>query len=97
LKNGLGKITLNQQRLTSDLSENFVVVTEAIQTILRREGFPEPYEALKQFSRGKKRIAKADVHDFIDSLDVSDDTKDELKALSPEKYLGVSQSLSSLK
>jgi len=97
LKNGLSKITLNRDRLRSDLSENFVVVTEAIQTILRRESFPDPYEALKAFSRGKKRITRADIHEFVDSLEVTEDVKTELKSLTPEGYLGVTQSLTTLK
>lgn len=96
LKTGLGKLTINQSKLQHDLSENFVVVTEAIQTILRREGFPNPYEALKAFSRGKKRISKSDVHDFINSLDVSDEIKEELLALSPETYLGETNTTTAL-
>ncbi|MBI1184510.1 adenylosuccinate lyase [bacterium] len=97
LKTGLGKLTLNNEVIATDLANNFVVVAEAIQTILRREGFPEPYEALKEFTRGKKRISKADIHSFIDSLDVKDMIKEELKELSPETYIGVSNSLTALK
>lgn len=97
LKNGLGKLTLNSEKIAHDLNENFVVVTEAIQTILRREGFPNPYEALKAFSRGKKRISKSDVMDFINSLEISDELKEELMALSPSTYLGETNSLTQLK
>jgi len=97
LKTGLGKLTLNQDQLASDLSNNFVVVAEAVQTILRRENFPAPYEALKAFTRGKKKITKGDLIDFINSLDIKEDLKEELKDLKPETYLGVTQNMTQLK
>ncbi|MGB0431993.1 MAG: adenylosuccinate lyase, partial [Bacteroidia bacterium] len=97
LKNGLGKLTINKEKISYDLNDNFVVVTEAIQTILRREGFPNPYEALKAFSRGKKRINKNDVHDFINGLEIADDIKSELLALKPETYIGETNTISTLK
>lgn len=97
IKNGLSKLTLNELVIQRDLDDNFIVVAEAIQTILRRESFPEPYEALKAFSRGKKRISKSDVHQFINSLEIADEIKEELLALTPNKYIGVSQSLTPLK
>lgn len=97
VKNGLSKLTLNELTIQRDLDDNFIVVAEAIQTILRRESYPEPYEALKAFSRGKKRISKSDVHEFINSLEISDDIKQELLSLTPNKYIGVSQVLTPLK
>ena len=97
VKNGLSKLTLNELAIQRDLDDNFIVVAEAIQTILRRDGFPEPYEALKAFSRGKKRISKSDVHEFINSLDIAAELKDELLKLTPNNYIGVSQTLTPLK
>ena len=67
----------------------FKKVAEAIQNILRREGYPKPYEALKELTRGKPVVTEADIQAFIDGLDVSDAIKQELKAVRPENYLGV--------
>lgn len=89
LKKGLGKLVLHEEKIFSDLEDNWVVVAEAIQTILRRENYPNPYEALKELTRNNKRIFKDDLHHFIDSLDISDDLKVELKQISPFNYTGI--------
>lgn len=89
LKKGLGKLVLNEEKIFSDLEDNWVVVAEAIQTILRRENYPNPYEALKELTRNNKRIFKDDLHQFIDSLDISNDLKVELKQISPFNYTGI--------
>ncbi|MBT8273679.1 MAG: adenylosuccinate lyase [Bacteroidia bacterium] len=86
---GLGKLLLNRSKFESDLEQNWAVVAEAIQTILRREGYPSPYEALKGLTRTNETITKESIGDFIDSLEVSDDIKTELKAISPSNYTGI--------
>jgi adenylosuccinate lyase len=86
---GLGKLLLNQDALAQDLDNNWAVVAEAIQTILRREGFEKPYEALKGLTRKNERVTKHSVHAFIDELPVTDQLKAELKLISPENYVGV--------
>lgn len=86
---GLGKLLLNQEALAQDLDNNWAVVAEAIQTILRREGFEKPYEALKGLTRKNERVTKQSVHAFIDELPVTDQLKAELKLISPENYVGV--------
>ena len=85
---GLGKLLLNPQKLHDDLEKNRVVTAEAIQNILRREGYPHPYEALKELTRGKAIISKKDIHQFIDNLNIDDNIKKELKSISPHNYLG---------
>jgi adenylosuccinate lyase len=97
LKAGLGKLTLNPEVLMRDLQDNYVVVAEAIQTILRREMYPDAYEQLKEFSRGKKRLGKQEIAEFIQSLNVSDAVKDELRDLKPETFIGSAQTLTPLK
>jgi len=89
LLRGLDKIVLNRQALDDDLEANWIVVSEAMQTILRREGFANPYEVLKDLTRNNRRLTKEDLHAFIDSLGVDDGIKQELKALSPFNYTGV--------
>jgi adenylosuccinate lyase len=86
---GLGKLLLNQDALAQDLEQNWAVVAEAIQTILRREGFEKPYEALNGLTRKKERVTKASVHAFIDELPVSEQLKAELKLISPANYVGI--------
>lgn len=86
---GLDKLLLNEAALAQDLEANWAVVAEAIQTILRREGFEKPYEALKGLTRKNERVTKESVHAFIDELPVSAVLKDELKQISPSNYLGV--------
>jgi adenylosuccinate lyase len=87
--NGLNKLLLNHQKLEEDLENNWAVVAEAIQTVLRREGFEKPYEALKGLTRKNEKVTKLSVHEFIDTLSVSDSLKSELKNISPLNYLGI--------
>ena len=89
LLRGLDKLLLNEQKIYDDLDANWAVVAEAIQTILRRESYPHPYEALKQLTRGKTGITKMDMLEFIETLDISEDIKEELRVLSPHNYVGV--------
>ena len=89
LKKGLAKLVLNDGQIYSDLENNWAVVAEAIQTILRREKFPNPYEALKDLTRGKDQITKATIHQFIEGLKVPATIKKELKAITPHNYTGV--------
>lgn len=89
IQKGLGKLLLNETKLHSDLESNWPVVAEAIQTVLRREGYPQPYEALKDLTRGKSSITQQDMHDFIDRLDVTDKLKQTLKEITPHNYTGV--------
>ena len=80
---------LNEPKLKADLDNNWAVVAEALQTILRRENYPEPYEALKELTRGKNAIDKKALHDFIGSLKISVMLKKELKAITPFNYTGL--------
>jgi adenylosuccinate lyase len=86
---GLEKLLLNEQAFHNDLEDNWAVVAEAIQTILRREGFEKPYEALKGLTRKNERVTKETVHSFVDTLNVSTELKEELKRISPHNYTGV--------
>ena len=86
---GLDKLLLNEAKISDDLEKNWAVVAEAIQTILRREGYPNPYEALKGLTRTNSTIDKKAIHDFIETLDVSKVIKKELLAISPRNYLGI--------
>jgi adenylosuccinate lyase len=89
IEKGLSKIVLNKEKLAFDLENNWSVVAEAIQTILRREDYPKPYEALKELTRGKNGITRESIHEFIDSLDVKAVVKKELKKISPHNYTGI--------
>ncbi|WP_439474957.1 adenylosuccinate lyase [Algoriphagus formosus] len=89
LKKGLGKLELNRAAIDSDLQENWAVVAEAIQTILRREGYPKPYEALKDLTRTNEKITQDSIAKFIEGLAVSDEIKQELKQISPFNYTGL--------
>lgn len=89
IQKGLDKLLLNEQKINDDLEENWVVVAEAIQTVLRRENYREPYEALKKLTRKHHKPRREDIASFIDSLDVSESVKKELKAISPQNYTGV--------
>jgi adenylosuccinate lyase len=89
LEKGLGKLVLNEDKLKTDLENNWAVVAEAIQTILRRENYPNPYEALKDLTRGNHKIDKKTMQDFIGKLKVSAAVKKELKAITPLNYFGV--------
>jgi adenylosuccinate lyase len=86
---GLSKLLLNESEFQVDLENNWAVVAEAIQTILRREGFPKPYEALKGLTRKNEKVSMQSVHAFIDTLDVSESLKSELKRITPQNYTGV--------
>jgi adenylosuccinate lyase len=86
---GLEKLLLNEEAFENDLEKNWAVVAEAIQTILRREGFPKPYEALKGLTRKNEATTKASVHAFIETLAVSEDLKTELKQITPQNYTGI--------
>ena len=85
---GLGKLLLNEAALQKDLENNWAVVAEAIQTILRRENYPHPYEALKGLTRTNEKINKTSIATFIDTLEVSDVVKEELKRITPQNYTG---------
>jgi adenylosuccinate lyase len=89
LVKGLGKLILNAEAIRADLEDNWAVVAEAIQTILRREGYPNPYEALKELTRTHAKITKNAIATFIESLDVSRAVKDELLNVTPENYTGI--------
>lgn len=86
---GLDKLLLNREKLDADLEDNWAVVAEAIQTILRRERYPNPYEALKELTRTNQRITKESIRAFIDTLDVSDKVREELHRISPSNYTGI--------
>ena len=86
---GLGKLVLNEAKMEADLEANWMIVSEAIQTILRREGYPQPYEALKDLTRGKSVISKIEIHQFIDTLNVAESVKAEMKKISPHNYVGI--------
>ena len=86
---GLRKLILNEEKLTEDLDNTWAVVAEAIQTILRRESYPHPYEALKALTRTNKKMTKETIHDFINTLDVNDDIKKELMSITPSNYTGI--------
>lgn len=86
---GLNKLIVNQEKILGDLEHNWAVVAEGIQTILRRESYPNPYEALKALTRTNKAITHEDIALFIDGLDVSESVKEELRRLSPQTYTGI--------
>lgn len=89
LTKGIGKLELNQTAIDADLEENWAVVAEAIQTVLRREGFPKPYEALKDLTRKNDKITERAIKEFIETLDISEKTKYELKQITPFTFTGV--------
>lgn len=89
LRRGLGKIEVNEKAIRADLQDNWAVVAEGIQTILRREGYPKPYEALKALTRNNEKITQENIHAFIEQLTVQDSIKKELKALTPFNYVGI--------
>ncbi len=89
LQKGIGKLELNKAAIDHDLEENWVVVAEAIQTVLRREGYPNPYEALKELTRKNEKITQQAIHDFIEGLDIKKELKAHLKKISPYNYVGI--------
>ena len=86
---GIDKLIINDSKIEDDLNKNWSVVAESIQTILRREGFPNPYEKLKDFTRKNDKVDKETIHKFIEQLDISRSVKDELKKISPKNYTGI--------
>ncbi len=88
INKGLKKLSLNHHKVDADLEANWAVVAEAIQNILRREGFDKPYEALKDLTRGKASVTQEDISVFIGNLSVSDAVKEELRAINPRNYIG---------
>ncbi|MBC7901994.1 MAG: adenylosuccinate lyase [Gemmatimonadaceae bacterium] len=93
LEKGLSKLVLNEKKIQEDLNNNWAVIAEAIQTILRRENYPKPYEALKDLTRGNGTINKESIHLFIDGLQIAASVKKELKKITPQNYTGVSPDL----
>jgi adenylosuccinate lyase len=89
IRKGLGKLLLNEAAIARDLDAQWPVVAEGIQTVLRRAGYPQPYERLKELTRGKERITQADITAFIDGLEVDDAIKERLKELTPSTYTGI--------
>ena len=88
IQKGMGKLLLNEAKLQADLEANWMVVAEAIQNILRRENYPQPYEALKALTRGKAAVGESEIKAFIQELEVNDSVKAELLALTPHSYTG---------
>ena len=86
---GLNKLLLNKEAITNELNNHWAVVAEAIQTILRRENYPKPYETLKELTRVNKEITEQSIHNFIDSLDLEEGIKNELKTVTPQNYVGI--------
>lgn len=89
IQKGLNKLIVNQSAIAADLNSSWMVVAEGLQTILRREGYPNPYEALKALTRTNEQVGQAEIAKFIDDLDVSNSVKAELRAITPSNYLGV--------
>jgi adenylosuccinate lyase len=89
IQKGLGKLLLNQEKIERDLENNWLVVAEAIQTILRREAYPNPYEALRDLTRTNEKIGHKQIIAFVDSLDVSEEVKEEIKQITPYNYTGI--------
>ena len=87
--NGLNKLLLNNSKISSDLDDNWAVVAEAIQTILRREGYPKPYEALKELTRRNEQITEESIKTFINKLELNDSIKKELSSITPHNYTGI--------
>lgn len=86
---GIKKLTVNEEKIKADLSSNWAVVAEGIQTILRREGYPQPYEALKELTRKGESITRESITEFIEKLDIAEDVKQQLKAITPFNYTGM--------
>ena len=86
---GLNKLLLNKSAIADELNNHWAVVAEAIQTILRRENYPKPYETLKELTRVNDEITEQSIHRFIDSLNLNETIKDELRSITPQNYLGV--------
>jgi adenylosuccinate lyase len=89
LKKGINKLVINENKISADLDDNWAVVAEAIQTILRRESYPNPYETLKELTRSNTKITREKISSFIDLLDVDEKIKKELKEITPNNYTGI--------
>jgi adenylosuccinate lyase len=89
IEKGLNSLIINDSKIYADLDNNWAVVSEAIQTVLRKENYPNPYEALKELTRGNNQVNKKSIHQFIDGLKIDEDLKKELKKISPHNYTGV--------
>ncbi len=89
IRKGLGKLLLNEAAIARDLDAQWPVIAEGMQTILRRAGFPQPYERLKELTRGKERVTADDMRAFIEGLEVDEQVKQQLRALSPRTYTGI--------
>ena len=89
MNKGINKLLINEANIAADLESNWAVVAEAIQTILRREGYPNPYEALKELTRTNSAINAGSIASFIDTLNVNSNIKEELKAINPSNYTGL--------
>jgi adenylosuccinate lyase len=89
LKRGINKLLINEIKITADIEDNWAVIAEAIQTILRRESYPDPYEALKELTRTNSVINAKSIAKFIEMLDVSEEIKSELRAITPNNYTGI--------
>ncbi|MBR6899050.1 MAG: adenylosuccinate lyase, partial [Bacteroidales bacterium] len=88
LEKGIGKLLLNEQAIYNDLENNWAVVAEAIQTILRSVGYPNPYEALKQLTRTNQKVTAQTIADFVETLNVDDSVKERIRHITPHNYLG---------
>ena len=86
---GINKLIVNREKIDSDLNNNWAVIAEAIQTILRREGYPNPYEALKELTRTNELINQEAIHRFVDQLEIDSKVKAELKTITPFNYTGI--------
>jgi adenylosuccinate lyase len=91
IQKGLSKLLLNEEKINADLDNNWIIVAEAIQTILRRENYPNPYEALKELTRTNTKITKETIHKFINSLNINMEIKDELLKITPQNYIGITK------
>ena len=89
IKRGMSKLIINEKSIHDDLEKNWMIVSEGIQTILRREGYPLPYESLKDLTRINSFVTKEIIHQFINGLDISDIVKEELKSITPHNYIGI--------
>ncbi len=89
MQKGLDKLLLNEEKIAEDLENNWMVVAEAIQTVLRREGVPNPYEQLKDLTRTNTKVGQSEIHGFIDGLSIAEELKNELKKITPSNYVGV--------
>ena len=87
--NGINKLIVNKSKINADLENNWTVIAEAIQTVLRRINYPKPYEALKELTRTNEKIDKNHIHKFINNLNIDSSIKEELKNITPENFTGI--------